>query len=247
MSDSVDTPVVAAEQPTVENPVSTGDLVDSGVPMEPTTEPAPVGESEPTTEEAPLDSVPVEEVKSEQAIDENITDTTEKWNSNAIPESVTESTATHEVKVEEKEEDKMEVDVSSVYLIIFWYSFIPFFFQDVKENVAAVENTEPEASVPADSEKSPASLPVTAAVNDSKPELSNNKKSDSPAIKSESKKPPKQIDLAKLSIRQYLDSVVVPHLLKGLSSVARERPAKPLEFLGNYLLECSKEESASGE
>lgn len=126
MSDSVDTPVVAAEQPTVENPVSTGDLVDSGVPMEPTTEPAPVGESEPTTEEAPLDSVPVEEVKSEQAIDENITDTTEKWNSNAIPESVTESTATQEVKEEEKEEDKMEVDVSSVYLIIFWYSFIPF-------------------------------------------------------------------------------------------------------------------------
>ena len=48
-------------------------------------------------------------------------------------------------------------------------------------------------------------------------------------------------ELAKLPVRNYLDSTVVPTLLIGLSTLARERPANPLEALGNFLLEKSKE------
>lgn len=49
-----------------------------------------------------------------------------------------------------------------------------------------------------------------------------------------------KLDLSKVPVRQYLDMTVVPHLLTGLASLARERPVNPLEFLGNYLLEKSK-------
>lgn len=52
------------------------------------------------------------------------------------------------------------------------------------------------------------------------------------------------MDLSKAPVRQYLDITVVPYLLKGLSNLARERPANPLEYLANFLLEKAKEEAA---
>ena len=38
-------------------------------------------------------------------------------------------------------------------------------------------------------------------------------------------------DLANLPTRQYLDQTVVPILLQGLASLARERPRDPIEYL----------------
>ncbi|KAL1921787.1 uncharacterized protein VTP21DRAFT_10429 [Calcarisporiella thermophila] len=37
--------------------------------------------------------------------------------------------------------------------------------------------------------------------------------------------------------RSYLDTTVVPALLDGLKALVAQRPANPLTFLGNYLLE----------
>ena len=42
-------------------------------------------------------------------------------------------------------------------------------------------------------------------------------------------------DLSTLPTRAYLDQTVVPILLQGMSQVARERPAKPIEQLALYL------------
>lgn len=39
-----------------------------------------------------------------------------------------------------------------------------------------------------------------------------------------------------LPTRQYLDQTVVPILLQGLSSLAKERPTNPIEFLAQFLL-----------
>jgi len=50
----------------------------------------------------------------------------------------------------------------------------------------------------------------------------------------DSKKP--RVDLQAIPTRQYLDQTVVPIVLQGLSAVAKERPADPLEFLANFLL-----------
>ena len=38
-------------------------------------------------------------------------------------------------------------------------------------------------------------------------------------------------DLTNLPTRQYLDQTVVPILLQGLASLARERPRDPIEYL----------------
>lgn len=54
-----------------------------------------------------------------------------------------------------------------------------------------------------------------------------------------------KMDLSKAPVRQYLDVTVVPYLLKGLSNLARERPANPLEYLANFLLDKAKEEAAA--
>jgi len=39
-----------------------------------------------------------------------------------------------------------------------------------------------------------------------------------------------------LSVRAYLDSTVVPLLLKGMSALVKERPEDPVEWLATYLL-----------
>ena len=42
-------------------------------------------------------------------------------------------------------------------------------------------------------------------------------------------------DVSSLPTRAYLDQTVVPILLQGMSQVARDRPAKPIEQLALYL------------
>jgi len=42
-------------------------------------------------------------------------------------------------------------------------------------------------------------------------------------------------DLTTLPTRAYLDQTVVPILLQGMSQLARDRPAKPIEHLALYL------------
>jgi len=48
-------------------------------------------------------------------------------------------------------------------------------------------------------------------------------------------------------LRKYLDAMVVPVLLTGLSALADSRPKDPVEFLGNYLLEASRKASSISE
>ncbi|KAL0227292.1 hypothetical protein P9112_014616 [Eukaryota sp. TZLM1-RC] len=45
-----------------------------------------------------------------------------------------------------------------------------------------------------------------------------------------------EMNSATLPIRAYLDQTVVPVLLQGLAALAKERPAKPVQFLAAYLL-----------
>lgn len=44
-----------------------------------------------------------------------------------------------------------------------------------------------------------------------------------------------------LPIRTYLDQTIMPILLTGMAELAKERPANPIEYLGNYLLKHSNE------
>lgn len=43
-------------------------------------------------------------------------------------------------------------------------------------------------------------------------------------------------DLSTLPTRAYLDQTVVPILLQAMSQLAKERPAKPITFLAEYLM-----------
>ncbi|XP_077536921.1 protein dpy-30 homolog isoform X1 [Haemaphysalis longicornis] len=43
-------------------------------------------------------------------------------------------------------------------------------------------------------------------------------------------------DFHSLPTRQYLDQTVVPILLQALSTLAKERPPNPIEYLANYLM-----------
>jgi protein dpy-30 len=43
-------------------------------------------------------------------------------------------------------------------------------------------------------------------------------------------------DVSTLPTRAYLDQTVVPILLQAMSLLAKERPAKPISFLAEYLL-----------
>lgn len=44
-----------------------------------------------------------------------------------------------------------------------------------------------------------------------------------------------------LPLRAYLDKTVVPILLQAMSECAKERPAHPIEYVANYLLENNPE------
>lgn len=45
-----------------------------------------------------------------------------------------------------------------------------------------------------------------------------------------------KLNMQSLPIRAYLDQTVVPLLLQGLSSLVKERPPDPVEWLSQYLL-----------
>ncbi|XP_077997670.1 protein dpy-30 homolog [Glandiceps talaboti] len=45
-----------------------------------------------------------------------------------------------------------------------------------------------------------------------------------------------KVDLQSLPTRAYLDQTVVPILLQAMSTLAKERPPNPIEFLAAYLL-----------
>ena len=47
--------------------------------------------------------------------------------------------------------------------------------------------------------------------------------------------------VANMPVRAYLDKTVVPILLQALSECAKERPAHPIEYVANYLLENNPE------
>nr|CAB3239893.1 protein dpy-30 homolog [Phallusia mammillata] len=58
-------------------------------------------------------------------------------------------------------------------------------------------------------------------------------------------KTPNTVELQALPTRAYLDQTVVPILLSGLSTLAKERPPNPIEYLAAYLLK-NKDEFKAG-
>jgi len=43
-----------------------------------------------------------------------------------------------------------------------------------------------------------------------------------------------------MSTKQYMDELIVPVLLKGLSACTKERPTDPIDYLAHYLLDQNK-------
>jgi len=44
------------------------------------------------------------------------------------------------------------------------------------------------------------------------------------------------VDPDSLTSKQYLDQLVVPHLLPALNAVSTNRPSDPIQYLAEYLL-----------
>jgi len=59
--------------------------------------------------------------------------------------------------------------------------------------------------------------------------------------KEDAAKSPKIVELQSLPTRAYLDQTIVPILLGGLSTLAKERPPNPIEYLAAYLLKNKEE------
>ncbi|GLB11883.1 COMPASS (complex proteins associated with Set1p) component [Aspergillus tubingensis] len=47
-------------------------------------------------------------------------------------------------------------------------------------------------------------------------------------------------------IRRYMNEKIVPHLLDGMTAVAKEQPPNPLRVLGEYLIQKSNEIEQQG-
>ncbi|PYH70092.1 DPY30/SDC1 family protein [Aspergillus vadensis CBS 113365] len=47
-------------------------------------------------------------------------------------------------------------------------------------------------------------------------------------------------------IRRYMNEKIVPHLLDGMTVVAKEQPPNPLRVLGEYLIQKSNEIEQQG-
>merc|ERR1712012_1256792 len=92
-----------------------------------------------------------------------------------------------------------------------------------------------EAAAPAAAEAPPAAAEPEAAPAAAPPaeEPKNDKEN---ALKTQ-----KAVELQSLPTRAYLDQTVVPILLGGLSTLAKERPPNPIEYLAAYLLKNKDE------
>jgi len=69
------------------------------------------------------------------------------------------------------------------------------------------------------------------------------------AVAQKEKEQPAQkptVELQGLPTRAYLDQTVVPVLLGGMSTLAKERPPNPIEFLAAYLLKNKNEFQSPG-
>jgi len=73
--------------------------------------------------------------------------------------------------------------------------------------------------------------------NDKSASLSNEKQQQSSKQNDSNLEKQTKADLTVLPTRAYLDQTVVPILLQAMSQLARERPAKPIQFLSDYLLQ----------
>jgi len=93
----------------------------------------------------------------------------------------------------------------------------------------------------------PSVEPVPEVAVKSPSDASINVSSPTPAVQPSSTPPRSQnakkpkVDLTTVPVRQYLDTTVVPILLQGLSALARERPAKPIAYLAQYLSDKASE------
>ncbi|CAF0961475.1 unnamed protein product [Adineta ricciae] len=96
-----------------------------------------------------------------------------------------------------------------------------------EKNVVNPTSEQMEAQTPDDLGEQQSNTEKTTITSDASKE--NNANSQPSADKS---KP----DLSTLPTRAYLDQTVVPILLQAMSQLAKERPAKPISFLAEYLL-----------
>ena len=96
---------------------------------------------------------------------------------------------------------------------------------------AGEENSQPSSVNGTGPEKTPSSEPMDQQITDSAKVI--NDTGDNPKDDAASSK--QKPDVSTLPTRAYLDQTVVPILLQGMSQLARDRPAKPIEHLALYL------------
>jgi len=103
------------------------------------------------------------------------------------------------------------------------------------QNVPETTNeNEPTSSV--NGEKNPTSESMDQQQTDSVlNKVNNDVSSNETSTKDDATINKQKSDLLTLPTRAYLDQTVVPILLQGMSQIARERPAKPIEQLALYL------------
>lgn len=108
------------------------------------------------------------------------------------------------------------------------------------ENAAATGNDSAEKSAASTTPAAEQMEAQPAASADSADQQSNDKQADTSKENANSAQQQSgektKPDLSTLPTRAYLDQTVVPILLQAMSQLAKERPAKPISFLAEYLL-----------
>jgi protein dpy-30 len=95
-----------------------------------------------------------------------------------------------------------------------------------EKNVVSTTSSEQMEAQTANDSGEPSNDKITTSADTTKENNTNSQQS------GEKSKP----DLSTLPTRAYLDQTVVPILLQAMSQLAKERPAKPISFLAEYLL-----------
>lgn len=100
----------------------------------------------------------------------------------------------------------------------------------VETPVATMDNEPSTTSINGDNtnEKSSTNEPMDQQITDSTKVNNGDYSKDDSSNK-------QKADVSTLPTRAYLDQTVVPILLQGMSQLARDRPAKPIEQLALYL------------